>query len=175
MFEQGLHRISDEQEKPQRVTVNERPEALASNTAEASESPDQGLRLLMMATLLNTPHHYEKKKKSSTKQQYSIKNITLYASCCYIGHCALIGWEVLSIVYSLSRETRIYPAILTSMRGHWAVLRALIVPTVPIKRLVWNALCEAAAYASWRPGDSGVLLWANMPPSHAWIHQDNGA
>lgn len=61
MFEQGLHRISDEQEKPQRVTVNERPEALASNTAEASESPDQGLRLLMMATLLNTPHRYEKK------------------------------------------------------------------------------------------------------------------
>lgn len=92
MFEQGLHRISDEQEKPQRVTVNERPEALASNTAEASESPDQGLRLLMMATLLNTPHHYKKKKKkSSTKQQYSIKNITPYASCCYIGHCALIG------------------------------------------------------------------------------------
>ncbi len=37
-----LSRIGDEQEKPQRVTVNERPEALASNTAETSESPDQG-------------------------------------------------------------------------------------------------------------------------------------
>lgn len=34
MFEQGLHRIK---KRPQRVTVNERPAALVSNTAEASE------------------------------------------------------------------------------------------------------------------------------------------
>ncbi len=50
-----LSRIGDEQEKPQRVTVNERPEALASNTAETSESPDQGLHI----TQYNT-HRYEK-------------------------------------------------------------------------------------------------------------------
>lgn len=64
MFEQGLCRIGDEQEKPQRVTVNERPEALVSNTAEASESPDQGLHLLMMAILLNITQRYEKKHAS---------------------------------------------------------------------------------------------------------------
>lgn len=62
MFEEGLFRISDVQEKSQRVIVNERPEALASSTASwerccglvcPSTSHRENLNLLMTAMLFS--------------------------------------------------------------------------------------------------------------------------
>lgn len=52
-------------------------------------------------------------------------------------------------------------ALLTSVWGRSAVLRALTVPS-RLERFVWSCA-----------GDRGAHLWANMPPSRAWTHQDN--